>query len=322
VASAPRAITMKVLNNRWFATIIPALVGFGLVTICLEVFQRYGWRLFIGVPVVVSFLSAFCTSFRSKISLGSAYWVSVLSLLILGGIILVFAMDGLICMLMAFPLALLLALVGTALGMWAGSSCSGGGPKAVLPIFLIFFLPCLVAFEDTADHTVPMRSVTTSVMVHAPIQRVWQTVVAFPKISETPDGVFRWGIAYPIEAHIEGSGVGAVRHCVFSTGSFIEPITQWQEPNLLAFDVSSSPPPMKELSIYEHVEAPHLHGQMVSHRGQFRLLEQNGQVMLEGTTWYTHSLSPQWYWGPISDYLIHRIHERVLNHIKKTAESS
>ena len=42
----------------------------------------------------------------------------------------------------------------------------------------------------------------------------------------------------------------------------------------------------------------------------------------EQPTWFTHSLSPQWYWGPISDYMIHRIHERVLNHIKHTVESS
>ena len=43
-------------------------------------------------------------------------------------------------------------------------------------------------------------------------------------------------------------------------------------------------------------------------------------TLLEGITWFTHTLSPQWYWGPISDYMIHRIHERVLNHIKRTVE--
>jgi hypothetical protein len=59
---------------------------------------------------------------------------------------------------------------------------------------------------------------------------------------------------------------------------------------------------------------------MVSHHGQFQLTERDGQVVLEGTTWYTHTLAPQWYWGPISDFLIHRIHERVLEQIKRTSE--
>jgi hypothetical protein len=185
---------------------------------------------------------------------------------------------------------------------------------------LVLTFPGLVAFDNATKAQEPLRAVTTSVITGAPIERVWQTVIAFPKISDPPTGIFRCGIAYPIEARIEGSGVGAIRHCVFSTGSFVEPITRWEAPSLLAFDVSSSPPPMRELSLYEHVEAPHLHGHMVSHRGQFRLFERDGQVVLEGTTWYTHTLSPQWYWGPISDYMIHQIHERVLNHIKRVSE--
>ncbi|MEZ6014545.1 MAG: hypothetical protein R3F49_05485 [Planctomycetota bacterium] len=44
-----------------------------------------------------------------------------------------------------------------------------------------------------------------------------------------------------------------------------------------------------------------------------------GRVLLEGTTWYTHDLTPAWYWGPISDRLIHRIHRRVLDHIATVA---
>ena len=311
---------MKTINSLWFATIVPALVGFGLAALCVRGFEFYGWSLFLGLPLAVSFLSAFCTSFRRDVSFSSAYWISVCSLLLLGGFILLFALDGLICLLMAFPLAMLLGIIGASFGRGLGSSCRGG-IRSALPLLLVLLFPGLVAFDRTTTPPTPIRRVTTSVVIHAPIERVWQTVIAFPEIAEPAGGIFRFGIAYPIQARIEGSGVGAIRHCVFSTGSFVEPITDWQEPTLLAFDVSSSPPPMKELSLYEHIEAPHLHGHMVSHHGQFRLIERDGQIVLEGTTWFTHSLSPQWYWGPISDYMIHRIHERVLNHIKRTVES-
>ena len=44
---------------------------------------------------------------------------------------------------------------------------------------------------------------------------------------------------------IEGEGVGAVRHCVFSTGAFVEPITIWNEPRHLRFDVTAMPEPMR-----------------------------------------------------------------------------
>ena len=60
---------------------------------------------------------------------------------------------------------------------------------------------------------------------------------------------------------------------------------------------------------------------MVSERGQFLLAEREGKVFLEGTTWYSHSIAPEFYWGLISDEIIHRIHSRVLEHIKQHAEA-
>jgi len=311
---------MRLINKPWFATFIPAVIGFGCGALCILQFSDYGWSLFLGLPILVGFLSAFCTSFRRPVSLANAYGHAVISLLILGGFIIVFALDGLICLLMALPLTLVLALIGVVLGRAVGSSC-GRGVRSVIPLLLLLLFPCLVAFDS---HTKPepiVRSVTTSVVVSAPIERVWDVVVAFPRITKLPEGIFRFGIAYPMEAHIEGSGVGAIRYCTFSTGSFVEPITQWQPPSLLAFNVISNPPPMKELSIYANIEARHLQGYMVSKHGQFSLMQRDGKVVLEGTTWYTHSLAPQWYWGPISDQIIHRIHLRVLNHIQEAAEA-
>lgn len=312
---------VKTINSFWFATLVPALIGFGLAAFCVRNLQFYGWSLFLGVPVVVGFLSAFCLSFRRDVSQSAAFGAGTVSVLLLGAVIMLFAMDGLICLLMALPLAWCFAIVAAALGRVVGRAC-GKGARAALPLLVVLLFPGFVAFDYTSRSAPPVRSVTTSVVVHAPISKVWDTVIAFPKIAEPLSGIFCFGIAYPIEARIEGAGVGAVRHCVFSTGSFVEPITRWDAPGLLAFDVSSSPPPMKELSPYEQVNAPHLHGHMVSNHGQFRLVQQGDNVMLEGTTWYTHTLAPQWYWGPISDYMIHRIHERVLNHIKRTAKTN
>lgn len=307
------------INRAWLATILPAVIGFGLAALCVRNFEFYGWSLFLGLPVAVSFLSGFIISFRRTVPFGVAYWISVASILVLGALILITAIDGLICLVMALPLAVLLCLVGSSLGWMVARACRGGA-RSVLPLSLILLFPGLVAFDKATAPAVPVRAVTTSVEVRAPVDAVWDQVIAFPRISEPPTGIFRFGIAYPIEARIDGSGVGAVRHCVFSTGSFVEPITRWEKPSLLAFDVTSSPPPMRELSIYEHVNAPHLHGHMVSHRGQFHLTDSGGVVRLEGTTWYSHTLAPQWYWGPITDYLIHEIHGRVLNHIKRTTE--
>ena len=78
---------------------------------------------------------------------------------------------------------------------------------------------------------------------------------------------------------------------------------------------------MKELSFYD-INAPHLHHYFVSKQGQFKLTKlENGKTLLEGTTWYYHDIRPVFYWRLWSEYIIHKIHLRVLTHIKETTES-
>jgi hypothetical protein len=115
--------------------------------------------------------------------------------------------------------------------------------------------------------------------------------------------------------------VGAVRHCEFTTGDFVEPITVWDESRLLRFNVAANPPPMKELSFFKNVAAPHLHGYLMSQAGQFELMPlSNGRTLLVGSTWYQHHFWPAAYWRMWSDAIIHRIHLRVLRHIKESSE--
>ena len=116
--------------------------------------------------------------------------------------------------------------------------------------------------------------------------------------------------------------MGAIRHCNFTTGSFVEPITTWDEPHLLQFDVVEQPIPMNEWNPFWEVHPPHLDGYFQSQKGQFRLesLSAN-QTLLEGTTWYYADIKPERYWKIWSDFIIHRIHNRVLNHIKKESET-
>ena len=318
--TADADVIRKVIHSKWGAVIIPAAVGLGLCWISTHLVNLYGGVLFLGLPLIVSFLAAFFHSFQRRIGFKGLYGIAALSILTLGGMILVVAFDGLICLLMALPLALLMAVPGAWLGGLAGRAASGKA-SSILPLVLVFLFPCLVAFEDSHPADAPLRQITTSVEISAPIGRVWETVIAFPEIKTPPDGVFRFGIAYPIRASIDGTGIGATRLCTFCTGDFVEPITRWDENRLLAFDVKASPPPMEEFSLYEKIDVPHLHGHMASEKGQFRLEQKGDKVLLEGTTWYRHQMWPQWYWIPMTDRIIHKIHGRVLNHIRYTVES-
>ena len=78
---------------------------------------------------------------------------------------------------------------------------------------------------------------------------------------------------------------------------------------------------MREWNPFSDIHPPHLDGFLVSRRGQFLLGAAGGRTRLEGTTWYHHGLWPAGYWRLWSDAILHRIHARVLGHVKDLAES-
>lgn len=315
-----RLLSRQFLNNTWVAVLLPAFVGVAGAAFSINRLHSYGWVLFLGLPVLVTLLSAICFCWGRSKKFSQTYGVGFGSLIAVGSLLLLFGIDGLICLLMALPLATLLGLIGTYLGRWIARGLNGSQAAAVASALTALF-PFLVSFEHSVAPEPKIRQVSTKVVVDAPIDEVWKEVIAFSEITDEPMGLFAMGIAYPIRAKIEGEGVGAIRYCTFSTGDFVEPITVWDEPHLLAFDVVESPAPMKELTFYDDLHAPHMHGHMRSHKGQFLLEEVDGKVVVEGTTWYSHDILPEFYWGRISDEIIHEIHRRVLEHIRDEVEA-
>src|SRR5207245_214235 len=124
---------------------------------------------------------------------------------------------------------------------------------------VILLIPASFGIEHAAALQPPTSEVRTAIEVNAPPEKVWNQVVAFAEIPPPKELLFRAGIAYPIRAEISGHGAGAVRHCIFSTGPFVEPIEVWDKPRLLKFGVTTNPAPLEELTPYGHIDAPHLH---------------------------------------------------------------
>jgi hypothetical protein len=185
---------------------------------------------------------------------------------------------------------------------------------------LLFVVPTGSLVERVSGVKPPVYEVVTSIDVAASPNVVWKRVISFNEITTPLPWYFRAGIAYPLRATITGEGVGATRRCEFSTGAFIEPITAWEPPRRLAFNVTSQPPPLHELSIYKNVYAPHVDGYFRSHRGEFRLMAlPNGHTLLEGHTWYSSDIYPQAYWRAMGEVMLHSIHRRVLDEVGREA---
>jgi uncharacterized membrane protein YhaH (DUF805 family) len=294
-------------------------VGLAMILFSVMLLHDYGAALFVGVPFLIGAVTGYAFNRGRPAPLWATAGAAQLGLALVGAALIAFALEGLICVLMAYPLAAPLA----ALGALLGAAIAGQAAARAAHLACMLLAWPLLTGAEAARRSVPLREVMSVVEVDAPPAAVWPQVVAFSDLAPPAEWVFRLGIAYPRRARIDGRGVGAVRHCEFSTGAFIEPITAWQEPTRLAFDVASSPPPMHEWSPYATVHAPHLLDGLRSRRGEFRLLPlAGGRTRLEGRTWYELDMAPQPYWTLWSDALIHAIHGRVLAHIKARAEGA
>ena len=308
-------VDQKGLKNQLLISLVFICIGILLAWISVHFYKMYGSSLFVGTPLILGFVQA---NYLTNVT--GATWKQVvkhltMTLVLMHLGLLIFMLEGIFCLAMAFPIAWVLALIG---GMF-GYQIALFNKDKIKPMMLMALLPLMPAIEKNTFHAEP-SVVLSSIDVHVAPEKVWPNVVSFPDLDPTEDFFFRNGVATPLRARIVGTGVGAIRHCEFTTGSFVEPITVWDEPTRLAFDVKEQPAPMKELTFYEVIDAPHLKGFFRSIKGEFRLVRTETGTRLEGRTWYEVEMGPQWYWQMYGEFFIHKIHLRVLNHIKKISE--
>lgn len=307
------------IHSALLGTFVGGVFAFVTTLISVYTLDSYGGSLFMGMPIVAGAVAGYVFNQPGVRGAGASIGVGALSVALGGLGLLLFAFEGVICLVMAMPLILPLGAVGGFLG-WVlaktilyQSKWMLGGALLVVP---------LLATIESQLRTYRVEMAESSVVINAPCVEVWENVIAFPDIETPPAWYFRMGIASPLRARIDGTGVEAVRHCEFTTGDFVEPITIWDPPKRLAFDVAEQPDALVELTPYRNVRPPHLQHTFRSVQGEFELIAlEGGQTRLVGRTWYTIDMGPRIYWRIWTDQIIHRIHLRVLHHIRDQAES-
>jgi uncharacterized protein YndB with AHSA1/START domain len=306
---------LAVLAGTVFGVAITALAVYGL--------DSYGAGLFFVAPAGIGILTTMLANRRTTLRRSTNLALCVVSVTTTGAALLLAGIEGLVCVTMATPLALVGSVTAGAIYHRVLSGRRRKKPPIAAAGIILLAVPLLIGAE-AAVSAPTVREVVTAIEIDAPPDEVWPHVVGFSDLPPPPEWFFRLGIAYPMRARIDGEGVGAVRHCEFSTGPFVEPITRWEPPRRLSFDVDEQPPSMTEWSPYHQLNPPHLEGYMVSRGGEFRLVPIDGgrRTRLEGSTYYTLAIYPEAYWVVPAEMLLHAIHTRVLRHIERLSEPS
>lgn len=301
------------------AVIVGAALSLGAVAVNAVWLAVYGWTLFIASPFLIGLVTGYVANIDQDIGLRRSFMYVVVALLLGALAVLLMAWEGVICLILASPLIAGAAWIGAVVGRSTARAGVRGRSStvasiAILPIFYLgeVILPPQASFDDTQ-----------SIVVDAPPMAVWDAVIHMGPIPDAPAPPFGWGLAYPVDGKILGEGPGAIRIGYFSTGVAYERVTDWRPGHLLAFDVLSDPPSMRELSPYAHVNAPHVSGYFRTTNARFDIMPlTNGRTRLSLTTHHDLDLEPALYWEPIATWAVDANKRRVLSHFARQAEAA
>src|SRR5262249_32773980 len=111
-----RIVPRSVIGSALAAVVVTVLLGALAVLLGVGLFERYGWGLFGGVPFAMGLLSVLVYGYHAPRGLGECLLVALLAPVLLAGALLLFAVEGVVCLFMAGPIAGTLALFGGAVG--------------------------------------------------------------------------------------------------------------------------------------------------------------------------------------------------------------
>jgi uncharacterized membrane protein YhaH (DUF805 family) len=283
------------------------------------IFGSYGYGVFLVSPLVIGAVTAFLANARSDVGIGETSEI-VAGTSFLGGLALVAtALEGVVCIIMASPLGIGAAILGGLVGRQLAISYKASGGQVASSVAI---LPLIFALEAAFPPSYKFNTEQV-IRVNAPPEAVWKAIIHMDTISEPPSLVHRLGLSYPIRGRVLGSGVGALRHGEFSTGTAVERVTEWDNNRKLSFVVLQDVAALHELSPYQHVHAPHVHGYFRTHETSFELTQREpGVTEIVERTSHELRLNPALYWLSFARHMVNENNSRVLRHIRRQAEQN
>jgi hypothetical protein len=234
-------------------------------------------------------------------------------------IAIVFLGEAGLCAVMAAPLFYLGSAIGSIVSGVSLRKLRSRSASCCLIVLPLLGLPA----EPYVPAPMLEGEVRTIVVINAPAETVWRNTVEIPTIA--PEELV-WtfshdivGIPQPIDARMQGTGVGAVRHLRWTRGvTFEEVVKEWQPERHLSWTFRFAPDSIPA-DVEGHVKVDS--GYLKLANGDYRLSPlPNGKTQLTLTTHYVIATPMNLYcrwWG---DIFLNDFHGAVLNVIRQRAE--
>ena len=298
-----------------------AELGVALVQVNTELLGIYGWTLFLATPYLLGFLATWMYSLHRPLRKGDAVQISFLTVISSGVLLFGLAIEGVICLVMAAPIAVGLSWLGAATAAALMTRIRRRSEGRVMCV-AVAIIPMLCLIERGRPAPPPVYSFSSEVFIAAPARRIWPRIVDVAGLPPDQNFWSRLNLATFRRARTEGHGLGAVRVCEFDTGTAREIVTDWEPPFLLGLRVETTPTPLQEWTFYRHIHPRHLEGYYQVNRAAFELTPVEGGTLVRGTTEFQHGLWPADYWAWWCRPVIHGLQRRVLNAVKDRTEAA
>jgi uncharacterized membrane protein YhaH (DUF805 family) len=158
---------------------LTTLLGLFFLLLGTQVLGSYGWSLYVALPFCLGMFSVLLHSYHEPRSWPSCMKVSLLPIVIIGILVLAIAVEGIICLAMAAPLALILAALGGNAGFFIQANHWSPLQKRGVFSFILLVVPSMFAGERAAHLEPPTFVVQSTIKINAPPEKVWHQVVAF-----------------------------------------------------------------------------------------------------------------------------------------------
>lgn len=241
--------------------------------------------------------------------------VAIAVLLVLS---IIFFKEGGICVAMAAPFFFVSAAVGSAVTRVLLRRQSKYTPPLMIMLPLLF-LP----IEARLDMPMVEEAVVSVIEIDATPAEIWAHTVEIPAIASSElHPTFSHavvGVPRPVDAKMQGEGVGAVRQLAWTQGvHFQEVVTDWEQDRRLAWDFRFGPDSIPDrVEAHIDVDSRYL---KISHGDYVLEPLANGRTRLTLTTHYQMATPINAYcrmWGKV---FLNDFHSTVLRVIKHRSE--
>jgi hypothetical protein len=286
------------------------LMGIGkVITSRYEtIFVAYGWSVFLTVPLAMGLVMGLAFG-REEVRRATLFLSSLLLPLVGIACSMLFFREGIICVIMAFPLIWAATLIGVGIGRLLIRYTRRDRTYAIAAPLLL----ATIGVDALLPKTFVTSVTTVSQPIHATPAQLWPEIVSMGRIPETPTyWLCKIGLPAPVEVIAESPVVGAKRDCIFTGGLvFGEVITIAEKDQHLKFKIVSQP---RDPEILGHADVL---------SGEMRLRPNpDGTTTIIGTSHYALHVFPAAYFDLWAKSIGHAVHERVFEHIKKRVTRS